>query len=99
MTTDHPFAAFVGIDWADQHHAVSLCLPDLRRYESCDLAQRAEDLDAWAAQLRSRFGGQLVAVCLEQSRGPLVYALMKYEFLVLFPINPKQLASYRDSFQ
>src|SRR5262249_7063023 len=34
----------------------------------------------------------------EQSRGALLYALMKYEGLVLFPINPKQLAKYREAF-
>jgi transposase len=99
MTTDIPFAAFVGIDWADEQHAVALCLPDARQYEPSDLMQRAEDLDEWVAQLRTRFGGRPVAVCLEQSRGALIYALMKYECLVLFPINPKQLASYRDSFK
>jgi hypothetical protein len=29
-----------------------------------------------------------VAVCLELAKGPLVYALQKHEFLVLFPVNP-----------
>ena len=28
-----------------------------------------------------------------------MYALMKYDFLVLFPINPKQLARYREAFR
>ena len=63
-----------------------------------DLAQQADDLEAWAADLRTRFRGRPIAVCLEQSRGALIYALLKYEFLVLFPINPKQLASYREAF-
>jgi transposase len=34
---------------------------------------------------------------LEQSKGALIYALMKYDFLVLFPINPKQLARFREA--
>jgi transposase len=34
---------------------------------------------------------------LEQSRGALVYALMKYDFLVLFPVNPLQLARFREA--
>jgi len=53
--------------------------------------------DEWATRLRDQFGGRPVALCLEQSRGALIYALQKYEFLVLFPINPKQLARYREA--
>src|SRR5947207_804520 len=93
---DRDFAAFIGLDWGDQTHAV--CLSADGRRVAIELAQRAEDIDAWAADLRQQFGGRRIAICLEQSRGALVYALLKYEFLVLFPINPKQLASYRDAF-
>jgi hypothetical protein len=32
------------------------------------------------------------------AKGPLVYALQNYEFLVLFPINPATLAKYRQAF-
>ena len=39
-----------------------------------------------------------MAVCLEQSRGPLIYALLQYDFLVLYPINPATLAKYRQAF-
>ncbi len=35
---------------------------------------------------------------LEQSRGALIYALMFREDVLLYPVNPKQLASYRDSY-
>jgi transposase len=45
--------------------------------------------------LRQRFGGRPVAVCLEQSRGALIFALMQYECLLLCPLNPSQLAAYR----
>jgi transposase len=96
MTSSEEFAAFVGIDWADEEHAVSLTVNG-RDYEASRVPQRAEKLEAWAAQLRVRFAGRPVAVCLEQSRGALAYALQKYDFLVLFPINPKQLARYREA--
>jgi hypothetical protein len=39
-----------------------------------------------------------VLVCLEQSRGALIYRLMAYELFVLYPINPSQLAHYRKTF-
>jgi len=88
------YAAFIGIDWADTEHAVCLLTPD-GSSEKQVIAQKPEDLAAWAIQLRQRFGGKRIAVCLEQSRGALIYALMQYDFLVLFPINPSQLAAYR----
>lgn len=92
----YDFAAFIGLDWGDQQHAVCLAVSGQR--VTTVISQQAEDLEAWAADLRTRFGGRPIAVCLEQSRGALVYALLKYEFLVLFPVNPKQLASFRDAF-
>jgi transposase len=96
MTTPENYAAFVGIDWADEEHDV--CLLTDQQYEQSSVPQRAEDLESWACKLRTRFDGRPVAVCLEQSRGALIYALLKYSFLVLFPINPKQLARYREAF-
>ncbi|RIK80092.1 MAG: hypothetical protein DCC68_11650 [Planctomycetota bacterium] len=93
-----PFAAFVGIDWADEEHAVCLLLPGQDEPERTTVPQQAEEIDAWVAALRARFGKRPVAVCMEISRGPLAYALMKYVGLVLFPINPKQLAKYREAF-
>jgi hypothetical protein len=58
-----------------------------------------EAVDVWAAELRLRFGGQPIAVALEQSRGPLVFMLAKYEHLVIFPVHPTTLANYRKSFR
>jgi transposase len=96
--THAPYAAFVGIDWADEKHAVALIDPASGRLEERSLEQQPAALSEWADELRRRFGGRPVALCLEQSRGALVYALMKFEFLVLFPVNPKQLARYREAF-
>lgn len=92
------FAAFVGIDWADQEHDLCLCGAASTQRERARLKQTPAAIAAWAAQLRARFGGRPVAVCLEQSRGPLIYALLRYDFLVLFPVPPKTLAKYREAF-
>ena len=48
-------------------------------------------------ELQRRFPNKCIGVCLEQSKGALIYALMKYDFLILYPINPKQLARYREA--
>lgn len=92
------FAAFVGIDWADQQHDLCLCDAAASRVERAKLKQTPEAISEWAAQLRSRYGGRSVAVCLEQSRGPLIYALLRYDFFTLFPVPPKTLAKYREAF-
>lgn len=91
------FAAYVGIDWADQKHDVALLAAGCNQAEARQLEQTPEAIDAWATELRQRFGSRPVAICLEQSKGGLIYALMKYEFLVLYPINPKQLARFREA--
>ena len=57
-----------------------------------------EAVEVWAAGLQQRFGGRYIAVCLEQSRGGLVYMLAKYPHLVLFPVHPTTAAKYRETF-
>jgi Transposase len=39
-----------------------------------------------------------VAICVEQPAAGLIHALMGYDFVVLFPINPVTLARYREAF-
>jgi transposase len=39
-----------------------------------------------------------IAIGLELHKGPIVFALRKYHFLVLCPINPLTLARYREAF-
>jgi transposase len=92
------FAAFVGIDWSDKKHDVCLVEAATGRKEFSIIKQSPQALNDWALQLRTRFAGQKVAVCLEQSRGPLMFALLKYDFLVLYPVHPKTLSSYREAF-
>jgi transposase len=92
------FAAYIGIDWADEVHAVCLVPADQPdRKEQDRLEQSPEAVDAWVQALRRRFPGGKVALCLEQAKGALIYALMQHGDFVLFPINPKQLARFRDS--
>src|SRR6478672_8074203 len=92
------FAAMVAIDWADQKHAWALHT-GARKVETGIIDHTTEAVDAWATELRMRFGGQPIAVALEQSRGPLVFILTKYEHLVIFPVHPTVLVNYRKSFR
>lgn len=92
------FGAYIGIDWADQTHFVSLRDANSQEVKRYKLEQRPEVLLQWVNGLQQQFPGQRVAVALEQTRGALIYALMNYEFFVLFPVNPKALARYREAF-
>src|SRR5499433_2354473 len=98
QTSHDTFAAFVGIDWADAKHDGCLQATGAAKREGFQLEHTPEAIDAWVTTLRTRFHGQPVAICLELNKGPLVSALRKYDFLVLFPINPLTLARYREAF-
>jgi transposase len=93
------FAAFVGWDWADQQHELRLQVAGSAEVEREVIKQDPTALFEWIEQVRKRFGGARVAIAIEQSRGPVVYALMAYDFLVIYPINPKSLARYREAFR
>ena len=92
------YAAYLGIDWADKKH--DLCLLDVATGKKTRLVIRhtPEAIAEYFTSLRVRYAGQRIAVGLEQSRGPLLFALLQYDFLVLYPINPTTLAKYREAF-
>ena len=98
QSAPHTFAAFVGIDWADAKHDVCLQAAGSAKRECFQLDHTPEAIDAWVTTLRTRFTGHPVAVCLELNKGPLVFALRKYDFLILFPLHPLTLARYREAF-
>jgi transposase len=92
------FAALIAIDWADRQHAICLYDESTGAREHTVVKHTPATLQQWALALRTRFAGKPIAVGLEQARGPLIYALLQYDFLVLYPINPATLAKYRQAF-
>ncbi len=95
--TETRFTAYVGIDWADAKHDICVQSADGEVVEFDCISSRPEAIAAWAYDLYRRFGGPL-AVVVELTKGPIVSALAKYDFIVLFPINPLLLARYREAF-
>src|SRR5271167_2570294 len=93
-------AAYVGIEWADQKHDVVLrSVGEPAKPEQQVIKSVVNALTDWIARMHERFGAKgKVLVCLEQSRGALIYQLMAYELFELYPINPSQLANYRKTF-
>ncbi len=93
---DQP-ALFIGIDWADQKHDCYIIDRHGKGFHQ-EIAHSPESIDTWVAEMLKLAGGQPIAIMLEQSRGALVYALMFRKNVLLYPVNPKQLARYRESY-
>jgi transposase len=91
------FAAIIGIDWADKKHDICIQVTETGQRKTYQIQHKADKIDEWARSLQRRFGGP-IAVALELSKGPLVSALQKYDFFVIFPIDPTTLANHRKTF-
>lgn len=91
------FTAVIGIDWADKKHDVCVQAigSDVREFSR--ISHKVEKIHEWAQLMVERHGGQM-AVAVELSKGPIVSALQKYNFFVIYPINPTTLAKYREAF-
>lgn len=98
MSYSGGFAATIGLDWADRKHDVWLRPADGARTEHVQVEQSPEAVHAWVAGLRARFGSARLALAVETSRGPVISALLAYDFIVIFPVNPKALKDYRAAF-
>ncbi len=94
-----PYAAFIGLDKSDKKINLSLERAGQSKIERSIIPGGAEALHAWVAALCATFPRQRVAICLEQPASGLIHALMGYDFMVLFPINPVTLARYREAFR
>ena len=92
------FTAYIGIDWSDTKHDICIQPSGCDEREHERIAHQPEDIEQWAYTMHQRFGGP-IAVLLELSKGPLVSALQRYDFFVLFPVNPSMLAKYREAFK
>ena len=92
------YAALIGLDWASEKHDVWLWDVVAGEGRHRVVAHTPEALAEWLGELQAQYPGHRVALCLEQSRGALIYALMGHAFLDLYPVNPATLAKYREAF-
>lgn len=92
------YKAFIGLDWADDKHDV--CVQDgvTGKREFAVIRHDIHEIESWAKGLHQRFGGQ-IAIAIELSKGPIVYALQHFDFFTIVPINPTTLAKYRTAFK
>lgn len=95
---NEPYGAFIGLDWADDKHELRLYDAGWQKVEVSSLMHNPDAIHQFACQLQQRFPNQRVALCLEQSRGPLLFALMGYSHIDLYPVNPATSSRYRKMF-
>src|SRR5215470_16648658 len=96
--TAEEVAVWIGLDWAAEEHKICSYEVSTEKVQASSIKHTAESLHEWLSELRKQYGGAKVAVVLEQSRGAVLYALMNCDFVVLYPVNPTSLASYRSAF-
>jgi len=90
-----PYALFIAIDWADDHHDLCVLDPVTQQRTHQRLEHDPAALHAWLADLHRRFPGRKLAVALEQKTGSLFNLLVEDNGLDLYPMNPAMVAKYR----
>lgn len=85
----------IGIDWADKIHAWH-CVDSAGNVSQGELEQSPVGIARWIASLKQQCPEETIEICIETSRGALVNALLEHD-VVVYPINPNALASYRKS--
>jgi hypothetical protein len=90
------FSIFVGLDWANKKHdvCVQIGVSDERSFKV--ISHTPESIDTWLSELRRKEKGN-IAIAVELTKGPIVYALQKYSFVTVFPIHGLTLARYRQA--
>jgi len=88
---------FVGIDWADDNHTYHYIGPDKESLTG-QVDQDPKAIDELVQVWRKHTPGAKFAVAVETTKGPLITVLLRYDDLVIYPINPAALASYRKAF-
>jgi Transposase len=98
MKEEH--GVYVGIDWADRKNVYALRVKGDEKIRLGSFTQGPAGIEEFVSKLsklRQLSKGTRVAVALEQSKGALVFALMKHDFIVLYPLNPNSFAKYREA--
>ena len=92
------YAACLGIDWADKKH--DLCLFDTATGKKTKqvLPHTPQAISEYFTSLGARYPGQQIAVGLEQSRGPLLFALLQLTSLVIYHHQPHHAGQVSRSF-
>ncbi|MEH6816950.1 MAG: IS110 family transposase, partial [Pseudoalteromonas distincta] len=78
------FAVLIGMDWADKKHDICEHPTGTNKYHYTVIKHTPEALHEWAMDIKQRYPEQKIAIVCELKKGPLIYALAKYDHLTLF---------------
>lgn len=93
------FSVLIGIDWADQKHDIcELAVGADNALVLSVIASKPEAIHEWAMGLQKRYPHKPIAIACELKKGPLIYLLLKYEFITIFPLHPATVAKMRKAF-
>jgi len=87
-------SCWVGLDWGDSEHAVSVVNDDRTVLMQFKSGARLADLRALAGVLHGL--GKVAGIAVEATRNPVVQFLFEQGFTV-YPINPKLSKNWRES--
>ena len=90
------FSVLIGLDWASKKHDVCIQKSSTATRQFKVIKHSPEDIDDWLCSLHSEVKGP-IAIAVELSSGPIVYALQKYSYVTVFPIHAATLARYRQA--
>ncbi len=87
----------VGIDWADAKHDFHLITDQGESIEGI-FKQNPQAIEEQVKAWRTACPGATFAVAIETTKGALINALMQYNDVRVYPVNPNSLANYRKAF-
>jgi len=97
QSTPSQAAAFIGLDRSDR--TLDICLQTAEGGSTrCRIDSAPESVAAWIGEVRARFEGRPVALCLEQPAAALLSQLMRHTFISVYAINPVTLSRFREAF-
>jgi len=87
---------YIGIDWADEEHAFHLFADQQEDHGS--FKQDPQAIEQTIQSWRKNYPHAKLLIAIEQAKGALINALIGYDDLQIFPVNPTALANYRKAF-
>lgn len=97
---DRNYVLSVGLDWADQTHAVCQRAWTDGQRQVLTIGADPASVRAWLVELQALAGPQgRVAIGFEQNRGALFEMLRPHtDWIDLYPLNPLTVSKYREAF-
>jgi hypothetical protein len=90
---------YVGLDWADQAHAVWVVDDRGTKVAGRTVSHTAEGLDEWGRELDQWWAQKIeLWAAIERPEGRVVDFLLDHD-VVVYPVNPKALDRARDRFR